>query len=58
MNRSRSMALPQRAIVDQLKAAGFTVEREDQTTVCMRRGNDYRLVQMDGSQKRAMGARR
>lgn len=58
MNRSRSMTLSQRVIVDQLKADGFAVDQEENTVVRMKRGNDYRLVQMDGSQKRALGARR
>ncbi|GEM_PF-793857 len=58
MNRSRSMTLPQRVIVDQLKADGFSVDQEENTVVRMKRGNDYRLVQMDGSQKRALGAKR
>lgn len=58
MNRSRSMTLPQRVIVDQLKADGFAVDQEENTVVRMKRGNDYRLVQMDGSQKRAYGATR
>ncbi|EPL59928.1 hypothetical protein B382_23763 [Stutzerimonas stutzeri B1SMN1] len=58
MNRSRSMTLPQRVIVDQLKADGFAVDQEQNTVVRMKRGNDYRLVQMDGSQKRAYGAKR
>lgn len=58
MNRSRSMTLPQRVIVDQLKADGFAVDQEQNTVVRMKRGNDFRLVQMDGSQKRAYGAKR
>lgn len=58
MNRSHSMTLPQRVIVDQLKADGFAVDQEQNTVVRMKRGNDVRLVQMDGSQKRGAGARR
>ena len=58
MNRSRSMTLPQRVIVDQLKADGCAVDQEENTVVRMKRGNDYRLVQMDDSQKRALGAKR
>ena len=58
MNRSRSMTLPQRVIVDQLKADGFAVDQEQNTVVRMKRGNDYRLVRMDGTQKRALGAKR
>lgn len=58
MNRSRDMTLPQRAIVDQLKSEQFSVVREDNTVVVLQRGNDFRLVRMDGTQKRALGARR
>jgi hypothetical protein len=58
MNRSRDMTLPQRAIVDQLKSEQFAVVREDNTVVVLQRGNDFRLVRMDGTQKRALGARR
>lgn len=57
MNRSGSMTLAQRATVDRLRAEGFTLDQEQNTVVRMKRGNDYRLVQMDGMQKRAMGAR-
>ena len=58
MNRSRSMTLPQRVVVDQLKADGFAIDQEENTVVRMKRGNDYRLVQMNGAQKRAYGAKR
>lgn len=58
MNRSRSMTLPQRVIVSQLKADGFAVDQEENTVVRMRRGNDVRIVQMDGAVKRALGAKR
>lgn len=58
MNRSRSMTLPQRVIVDQLKADGFVVDQEENTVVRMKRGNDYRLVQMNGVVKRALGVKR
>ena len=58
MNRSRSMTLPQRVIVDQLKADGFAVDQEENTVVRMKRGNDFRLVQMNGAVKRALGAKR
>ena len=52
------MTLPQRVIVDQLKADGFVIDQEQNTVVRMKRGNDYRLVQMDGAVKRALGAKR
>lgn len=55
MNRSHSMTLPQRVIVDQLKADGFTVIREG-ASIRMKRGNDVRVVCMNGTQKRG-GAR-
>lgn len=58
MNRSRDMTIQQRAVVDQLKADGFAVEREENSVVVLVRGNDHRLVQMNGTQKRALGARR
>ena len=58
MNRSRSMTLPRRVIVDQLRADGFVVDQEENTVVRMKRGNDYRLVQMNGVVKRALGAKR
>lgn len=58
MNRSRSMTLPQRVIVSQLKAEGYAVDEEENTVVRMKRGNDVRIVQMDGTQKRGLGARR
>jgi hypothetical protein len=55
--RSGDMTLPQRVIVDQLKAEGFVIDKEENNVVRMKRGNDYRLVRMDGSQKRALGAK-
>lgn len=58
MNRSRSMTMPQRVIVEQLKADGFAVVEEENTVVRMKRGNDYRLVLMNGSQKRAAEGKR
>lgn len=45
------------ATIAQLRAMGFTIEHEGRNVI-MRRGNDYRLIQQDGTQKRAMGARR
>lgn len=56
MNRSHSMTMPQRVIVDQLKADGFAVVKEG-ASVCMKRGNDVRLVCMNGTQKRGSGAK-
>ena len=41
-----------------LAAQGFTVDYQDDKGIRMVRGNDYRLVQQDGQQKRAIGARR
>lgn len=58
MNRSRSMTIVQRITMDRLIAEGFAIDQEENTVVRMKRGNDYRLVQMDGSQKRAYGAKR
>ena len=36
----------------------LSIHQEQSTVVRMKRGNDFRLVQMDGSQKRAYGAKR
>jgi hypothetical protein len=58
MNRSRSMTIVQRITMARLIAEGFAIDQEQNTVVRMKRGNDYRLVQMDGSQKRAYGAKR
>lgn len=58
MNRSGSMTLAQRAMVDRLKAEGFVIDQEQNNVVRMKRGNDYRLIRMDGTQKRAIGAKR
>ena len=41
-----------------LAAQGFAVDYADSKAIRMFRGNDYRLVQQDGQQKRAIGARR
>ncbi len=41
-----------------LAAQGFTVDYQDSKAIRMVRGNDDRLVQQDGQQTRAIGARR
>ena len=41
-----------------LAAQGFTVDYQDSKAIRMVRGNDYRLIQQDGQQKRAIGAKR
>lgn len=41
-----------------LMADGFVVDYADAKAIRMVRGNDYRLIQQDGQQKRAIGARR
>ena len=41
-----------------LASQGFTVDYQDSKAIRMVKGNDYRLVQQDGQQKRAIGARR
>ena len=41
-----------------LTAQGFTVQHADCKCIRMVRGNDCRIVQQDGTQKRAIGARR
>jgi hypothetical protein len=58
MNRSRSMTIVQRITMARLMAEGFAVVQEENTVVRMKRGNDCRLVQMDGTQKRAVGGKR
>ena len=58
MNRSRSMTIVQRITMARLIAEGFAIDQEENTVVRMKRGNDYRLVQMDGVVKRALGARK
>lgn len=56
MNRSRSMTIVQRITMARLIAEGFAIDQEENTVVRMKRGNDFRLVQMDGTMKRG-GAR-
>ena len=58
MNRSRSMTIVQRITMARLIAEGFAIDQEENTVVRMKRGNDYRLIQLDGTQKRAYGAKR
>jgi len=58
MNRSSSMTLTQRAVVNQLLADGFRVDEEETKVVRMKRGNDCRIVLLNGTQKRAVGGKR
>jgi len=51
------MTIEQRLTVQALQADGFAIHQEAKA-VRMFKGNDYRLVMADGSQKRAKGARR
>lgn len=46
------------AAIRDLSLAGFQIDQEERSQVRMVRGNDYRLVLMNGTQKRAMGAKR
>lgn len=46
------------AAIRDLSLSGFKIDQEERSQVRMVRGNDYRLVLMNGQQKRAMGARR
>lgn len=55
-NYSRTPA--QIAAIRDLSLLGFRIDQEERSQVRMKRGNDYRLVRMDGTQKRALGARR
>ncbi len=52
------MTMIQRITVARLIAEGFSIDQEQNTVVRMKRGNDFRLVQMDGVVKRAIGARK
>jgi hypothetical protein len=53
------MTLEQRITVSKLRAEGFTqCEDQSQSLVIMVRGNDRRVVWLDGSQHRAMGAKK
>lgn len=46
----------QTAAIRELSLQGFAIDQEEPSCVRMVRGNDYRLVLMNGQQKRAMGA--
>ena len=48
----------QAATLNQMQADGFTVDAHERTVIRIKRGNDYRLIQQDGTQKRAVGAKR
>lgn len=48
----------QAATAKLLASQGFAVDHSDAKVIRMVRGNDYRLVQQDGTQKRAYGAKR
>jgi len=48
----------QAATAKLLAAQGFAVDDQDAKVIRMVRGNDCRLVQQNGQQKRAIGARR
>lgn len=48
----------QRLTVEALKRQGFAEDQRSRSVIRMKRGNDYRLVQLNGAQKRAVGAKR
>ena len=48
----------QAATLRLLIAAGFTVDQQSGASIRVMRGNDFRLIQLDGTQKRAVGATR
>lgn len=48
----------QAATLDLLQADGFSVVHTSPKAIKVAKGNDFRLVQLDGQQKRALGARR
>lgn len=52
------MTKPQKQVLERLKSEGFTVDHEFRFDVLVHRGNDYRWIGGDGSQRRARGARR
>lgn len=51
------MTIDQRITVSRMQSEGFTVSEKDDAVIIVR-GNDYRLVMPDGSQKRARGAKK
>lgn len=51
-------ATAQAATLKRKQAAGFAVDAQERTVIRIKRGNDYRLIQQDGTQKRAVGAKR
>lgn len=58
MTKQAGMKPPQQATVALLIVAGFAIDHISGGTVRVKRGNDFRLVQMDGQQNRALGAKR
>lgn len=48
----------QSATRKQLESMGFSMVEQCAKSVVMHRGNDYRVIQQDGTQKRAIGAKR
>lgn len=48
----------QAATLALLQADGFSVVNTSPKAIKVAKGNDFRLVQLDGQQKRAHGARR
>jgi len=52
------MTPAQQATIKTLQRAGFALEHQGKNVARMARGNDYRLVKADGTQRRAQGARR
>lgn len=52
------MSAAQAATVQALRREGFALDYQGRHVVRLVRGNDRRLVRLDGSQQRAQGARR
>ncbi len=48
----------QRITASLLERDGFAFDGRSRSVIRMKRGNDCRLVQLDGVQKRALGAKR
>lgn len=51
------MTITQKITVCQLQREGFVINHESEK-VCMVRGNDFRLINQDGSMQRAKGAKK
>lgn len=53
-----SLTEAQRLGAEALKREGFALDGADGAVVRIKRGNDYRIVRLDGSVRRGLGAKR